>query len=472
MLEIFGAAKTPGETFNRRKLMQAGGLSLFGLTTPGFLKAKEQSSKRHPGKAKSVILFNLLGGPSHMDMFDMKPQAPAEVRGEFKPIATSLPGLQICEHLPNTAKWMHKTSLIRTITHNHNSHNPLPILTGYTDGNPAALSPDPNDPPDVGAVCQYLGIGPRNVPGAVCLPCYPGWGEGHRRPGTYGGFLGRQYDPVFSFCDPTFASEPKIKHYDPVLAMGDPFMPGLGNAVDMPAHRFENRKSLLTRLDLAYRKQVESASHINLDRHQQRAFELLTSSKTREAFDLSKEPEALRERYGRNLFGSSMLVARRLVEAGVPFISVHQEIFKHYGHSYDMHENNFGMLKNFNLPMLDKLLPALLQDLEERGLLDSTLVIVMGEMGRSPRVNGKAGREHWPQCGFSLLAGGGTKQGTVFGTTDKEAGYPVDHPVRPCDLIATIYHLLGIDPHTLIHDRIGRPFPIARGGDPVQGVIA
>lgn len=188
--------------------------------------------------------------------------------------------------------------------------------------------------------------------------------------------------------------------------MGDPFMPGLGSAVDMPAHRFENRKSLLTRLDLAYRKQVESASHINLDRHQQRAFELLTSSKTREAFDLSKEPEALRERYGRNLFGSSMLVARRLVEAGVPFISVHQEIFKHYGHSYDMHENNFGMLKNFNLPMLDKLLPALLQDLEERGLLDSTLVIVMGEMGRSPRINGKAGREHWPQCGFSLLAGG------------------------------------------------------------------
>lgn len=127
----------------------------------------------------------------------MKPQAPAEVRGEFKPIATSLPGLQICEHLPNTAKWMHKTSLIRTITHNHNSHNPLPILTGYTDGNPAALSPDPNDPPDVGAVCQYLGIGPRDVPGAVCLPCYPGWGEGHRRPGPYGGFLGRQYDPVF-----------------------------------------------------------------------------------------------------------------------------------------------------------------------------------------------------------------------------------------------------------------------------------
>ncbi|NBS91017.1 DUF1501 domain-containing protein, partial [bacterium] len=296
--------------------------------------------------------------------------------------------------------------------------------------------------------------------------------RGHRRPGPYGGFLGRQYDPVFSFCDPTFASEPKIKHYDPVLAMGDPFMPGLGSAVDMPAHRFENRKSLLTRLDLAYRKQVESASHINLDRHQQRAFELLTSSKTREAFDLSKEPEALRERYGRNLFGSSMLVARRLVEAGVPFISVHQEIFKHYGHSYDMHENNFGMLKNFNLPMLDKLLPALLQDLEERGLLDSTLVIVMGEMGRSPRINGKAGREHWPQCGFSLLAGGGTKQGTVFGTTDKEAGYPVDHPVRPCDLIATIYHLLGIDPHTLIHDRSGRPFPIARGGDPVQGVIA
>ncbi|HMC64556.1 MAG TPA: DUF1501 domain-containing protein, partial [Gemmataceae bacterium] len=167
-----------------------------------------------------------------------------------------------------------------------------------------------------------------------------------------------------------------------------------------------------------------------------------------------------------------MLMARRLVEAGVPFVSVHQEIFRHYGHSYDMHENNFGMLKDVNLPLLDQVYPALVQDLDERGLLDSTLVVVMGEMGRSPRVNAKAGRDHWPQCGFSLLTGGGIKPGTVYGTTDKHAAYPTSQPVPPANFIATIYELLGIDPYMTVLDRSGRPIPIAHGGEPIREVIA
>ena len=167
-----------------------------------------------------------------------------------------------------------------------------------------------------------------------------------------------------------------------------------------------------------------------------------------------------------------MLVARRLVEAGVPFISVHQEIFSHYGHAYDMHENNFSMLKNHNLPLLDQIYPALIQDLEDRGLLDSTLVIVMGEMGRSPRVNAKAGRDHWPQCGFSLLTGGGVKPGFVYGETDVQAAYPISNPVHPSALVATIYHLLGIDPHLTVRDKLGRPFAIARGGDPIHEILA
>jgi uncharacterized protein (DUF1501 family) len=204
---------------------------------------------------------------------------------------------------------------------------------------------------------------------------------------------------------------------------------------------------------------------------QRRAFEMLTSSKTRDAFDLNQEPAAVRDTYGRNLYGASLLVARRLVEVGVPFISVHQEIFRHYGHSYDMHENNFGMLKQHNLPILDQAYPALIQDLEMRGLLDSTLVIVMGEMGRSPRVNAKAGRDHWPQCGFSLLTGGGVKQGMVFGATDKIGAYPTSNKTHPADLVATVYHLLGIDPHLVVHDRLGRPFEIARGGEPITGVL-
>ena len=468
MLSIIGRGANP----TRRELLRVGGLSLFaGLTVPKLLEAASRESGHRRGRAKSVILFNLLGGPSHMDMFDMKPDAPAEVRGEFRPIATSLPGLRICEHLPNTAKLMHRACLIRTITHTYNSHDPLPIMTGFTGANPQ-LQAQPTDPPDIGAVCQYLGMGPKDLPGAVCLPCYPGQNEAYRRGGPYGGSLGSQYDPLFAMCKPTFDREPKRNYYDPVMPIGEPFLPGLDSLPDMTVERFDGRRSLLHKMDDEFQKTRHSVSLDRLNKFQRRAFAMLTSSKTREAFDLSREPARVRDRYGRNLFGSSMLVARRLVEAGVPFVSVHQEIFRHLGHSYDMHENNFGMLKDFNLPLLDQVYPALIQDLEQRGLLDSTLVVVMGVMGRSPKVNGAAGRDHWPQCGFSLLTGGGIRPGTVYGTTDKHAAYPMDHPVPPADLVATIYHLLGIDPHMTVQDRSGRPNPIAHGGDPVRGVIA
>ena len=191
----------------------------------------------------------------------------------------------------------------------------------------------------------------------------------------------------------------------------------------MTVDRFDGRRSLLQQLDDAFEQTRRSPALDRLDQFQQRAFDLLTSSKTRDAFDLSQEPDRVRDRYGRNLYGSSLLVARRLVEAGVPFVSVHQEIFRHYGHSYDMHENNFGMLKDYNLPLLDQVYPALIEDLDERGLLDSTLVVVMGEMGRTPRVNGKAGRDHWPQCGFSLLTGGGVKAGHGL-RRDRQASPP------------------------------------------------
>jgi len=471
MFSVLGRNATLCDGINRRELLRAGGLSLFGMTLPQLLQAAERTADRRPRKAKSVILFNLLGGPSHMDMFDMKPDAPAEVRGEFKPIDTSLPGLQICELLPNTAKLMHKATLIRTISHSYNSHDPLAIMTGFTDGN-AQLPAQPTDPPDIGAICQYTEIGPRDVPGAVCLPCYPGWGQqGYRRGGPYGGFLGSQYDPLFSLCDPTFEREPKPNDYDPVLAIGEPYLPGLDSLPEMTVDRFDGRRTLLEQLDDTFKKVSKSAAQERLTKFQQRALAMLTTSKTRDAFDLSQEPDSVRDRYGRNLFGASMLVARRLVEAGVPFISVHQEIFKHYGHAYDMHQNNFGMLKNVNLPILDLVYPALVQDLEERGLLDSTLVIVMGEMGRTPRVNKHAGRDHWPQCGFSLLTGGGVQAGMIYGSTDKQAAYPTSNPVHPAALVATIYHLLGIDPQLTVHDRFGRPFPVARGGEPIRDVL-
>ncbi|MCX7400757.1 MAG: DUF1501 domain-containing protein [Planctomycetales bacterium] len=463
---------------SRRDLMKVSGLSvLSGLTLPRPGQAADSNIPKPSGPAKSVILFNLLGGPSQLDMFDMKPAAPVEVRGEFKSIQTSLPGLQICEHMPNIARMMHKTALIRTVTHGYNSHNPLNIMTGWSLGNPAALSPDPNDPPDIGAVCQYVGMGPEDMPGAFCLPCYPGWGEsgmypGLRRPGPYGGHLGSQYDPLFALCDPTFDRKPDRPYYGTAIALGEPQMPSADALPDMTNQRLNYRRSMLTRIDKDFLQAFKSQSVEQLERFQDQAFSLLCGSKVRDAFDLSRESAELRQSYGRTLFGNSMLVARRLVEAGVPFISVHAENFLPNGSfTYDMHENNFAMLKEHNLPVLDTLLPALVDDLEQRGLLDSTLIYVMGEMGRSPKVNAKAGRDHWPQCGFCLMIGGGIKPGAEYGTTDAIAAYPASNPVSPADIVATIYQQLGIDPHTMLPDRTGRPISIAHGGQPIWDII-
>jgi hypothetical protein len=474
MLSILAQGGKLCDGITRREAMRVGGLSLFGgLTLPRLLEAAEKRAPaRRTGKARSVILFNLLGGPSHQDMFDMKPEAPREIRGEFRPIATSLPGLQICEHLPRTAKWMRRATVIRTVTHNYNAHNPLAMMTGFAGGENSQIFAKASDPPDIGAVCQYLGLGPKDLPGAVCMPCYVGWGEGLRRPGPYGGWLGSQYDPLFTVCKPRFGRQPKVPNYDPVPVYADPLVPSLKADTTMTNVRLSERRSLVRQLDDRLKAAEASKAMDRLDKFQQRAYALLSSSKTRDAFDLSQEPDRVRERYGPTISGSCLLTARRLVERGVPFISVHAEIFGAMGHSYDMHENNFGMLKNANLPILDAGYSALIQDLEDRGLLESTLVVVMGEMGRSPKVNGKAGRDHWPQCGFSLLTGGGVKQGCVYGASDKMAAYPKDHPVSPADLVATIYHLLGINPHLMLPDRTNRPIAIAHGGQPITGVLA
>lgn len=457
--------------------MQFGGWScLAGLTQFEQLRAGEAGTRRLAGKAKSVILFNLLGGPSQLDMFDMKPAAPVEIRGEFKSIPTSLPGLHICEHMPKIARLMHKAALIRTVTHNYNSHNPLNIMTGWSLGNPAALSPDSNDPPDIGAVCQYFGMGPEDMPGSVCLPCYPGWGEssmypGIRRPGPYGGFLGSQYDPLFSLCEPTFDRKPDRPYYGTAIALGEPKLLNVSALPGLSVDRINDQRALMLHMDTAFSAHATSSSVQRFDKLKDMAYRLLSSGKVRDVFDLSGEPSGVRQKYGSSLFGNCMLVARRLVEAGVPFISVHAENFLPNGSfTYDMHENNFAMLKEHNLPVLDTMLPALVEDLEQRGLLDSTLIYVMGEMGRSPKVNAKAGRDHWPQCGFCLMIGGGITPGAVYGESDAIAAYPKSDPVSPADIVATIYKQLGIDPHTMLPDRMGRPIAIAHGGEPIRGL--
>lgn len=467
MLRVLGRTAKACDGLTRRELLRVGGLSLFaGLTLPQYLAAAES---RREGRAKSVILINLFGGPPHQDMFDLKPDAPDKVRGEFKPIATSVPGTQICELLPKTALLMDRATLIRTYSHKYNSHNPYNVLTGFDGGKDAEnYFAKRTDHPSVGSICQMLNLGARDVPRYVTMPAFPGYSQALRRSGPYGGYLGSQYDPLFTACEPRYERESK-GDYDPVTALGVPTPPTLSELPGLTANRLENRFTLLEQFDGNLAKLERSGAVARLDQFKAKAFSILSSTKTRLAFDVSKESDTTREAYGPSLWGSSVLIARRLVEAGSTFITVHWEA-KRANH-WDLHENNFGMLRS-QLPVLDQLTYALIRDLEARALLDQTLVVIMGEMGRTPKVNAKAGRDHWPQCGFALLFGGGTKRGVVVGRSDKEAAWPIDRPVSAGDMVATIYRLLGIDPELTVPDLGGRPVHICHGGSPVEEAIA
>jgi len=447
---------------------------LFGsLTLPRLLRAAETVPSDRPRRIEAIILLNLYGGPSHLDMFDLKPDAPVEIRGEFNPIATSVPGLSICEHLPKLARRMHKGTLIRSVSHVYNSHNPYAMLTGFTGGDDREnYYTKRTDYPGIPAVCTHLGLGPHDMPGSVFLPALPGYSQGLRRAGPYGGYLGRQCDPLFTDCDPRFPHEFDFdkSFYDPVPPSGAPRLPSIDALPELTVDRMQARTSLLSQADAQLAGFERSRDFANMNHFQRKAIDLLTSSRARAAFDLSTETEDTRRLYGTSLYGNSLLVARKLIEAGVTFVGVTTES-RGAGH-WDSHEKNFSMLKSFNLPNLDEIASALIDDMDSRGLLDSNLVVIMGEMGRAPRVNGKAGRDHWPQCGFSLLFGGGVKPGFVFGASDKTASYPTDHPVSPGDLLATMYHLLGIDPSTPLNDLAGRPTPIAHGGRPILEILS
>jgi hypothetical protein len=472
MLTVLGNPRCCCDGLSRREVLQAGALSFFGSLLLPSVSALGASSRPPGGRVKSVVLLDLFGGPSHLDTFDLKPSAPAEIRGTFKPIATSLTGLQICEHLPRLARWMHRTCLIRTVSHGYNSHNPYAVMTGYTGGSDREdYFAKPSNHPGMGAVCQYLGVGRRHdLPGYVVLPAMPGYTQGLRRAGPYGGYLGAQYDPVFAVCAEHTGSAivtDKDAYNHTIVPRGEPRLPSL--PADVTVDALDGRRTLLEQLDEKAR-QLGSAGMELMTCRQRLAFQLLTSEAARRAFDLDKEPAAVRDRYGRDTFGASVLLARRLVEAGVTFVTVHTET-KGPGH-WDTHENNFNLLEHLLLPFLDRALTSLLEDLDGRGLLRTTLVVVTGDMGRAPRVNGKAGRDHWPQCGFCLLAGGGVREGVVYGVSDRIGAYPTEHPVSPGDLVATVYQQLGVDPDTAVPDQLGRPTPISHGGQPIQTVLA
>lgn len=466
MMRLLGSATAACDGVTRRELLRVGALSLFsGLTLPRFLAAGQL---RPAARAKSVILINLFGGPPHQDMFDLKPAAPANIRGELQPIATSVTGTQVCELLPKIAQLMDRATLIRTYSHKYNSHNPYNVLTGFDGGKDAEnYFAKRTDHPSIGSICQYLNVGPDDLPSYVAMPAFPGYTQALRRSGPYGGYLGSQFDPLFTGCEPSYERESK-GDYDCVIPLGAPTLPSLGALPELTADRQEKRFTFLQQLDRDLAKLERSGVVARMDGLKQKAFSLLSSSKTRNAFDISQESTATCADYGSSLWGSSVLIARRLVEAGSTFVTVNWEAKR--GNHWDLHENNFGMLRA-QLPVLDQITYALVRDLEQRGLLDQTLVVIMGEMGRSPQINGKAGRDHWPQCGFSLLFGGGTKSGVVVGRTDKHAAWPADRPVSAGDMVATIYQLLGIDPTLTVPDLDGRPVNISHGGSPVDEAI-
>ena len=489
MITLLGSPKRCCDGITRRQTLQAGALSLLGggFTLDNLLAAEQRRPDRRPGKAKSVILLYLMGGAATQDMWDLKPDAPTGIRSEFRPIASSAPGVQICEHLPKMARWMHRAALVRSVNHRGGCHNPLPSFTGYerTSRGNAFDAAETGDPPSMGSVCEYLRQhDPSSVQRAgesnTDYIFMPFWMGRDRRPplrwsGPYAGFLGPRYDPVFTDCDPYTLSGPTARgQFEPEIVRGTPFLPNSNLGADMTVDRLQRRRSLVQQIDGQLRQLENSPLLAGHDRMQQRAFDVLASTKS--AFDLSSEDVRLVERYGATLFGNSALIARRLVQAGVRFVTVAWDLVEGVRlldpTGWDTHGRNFPTLKGNHLPGLDQTYSALLADLDERGLLDETLIVVMSEMGRTPRINPQGGRDHWTNCFAVLLAGAGIQGGTVYGASDEHAAFVKDRPASPADICATIYHCLGIDPDMMVRDRTGRPVSIANGGRPIREILA
>ncbi len=479
MLTMLGSPRRCCDGVTRRETLKAGALTaLGGFGLPQWLAASEAGLVR-PGRAKSVILLYLLGGAATQDMFDLKPDAAQEVRSEFKPIDTSAAGVQVCEHLPQMSRWMHKAAVVRTVNHKAGCHNTLPSYTGHEVMLGDITTSKDSYPPSMGSVCEFLrqqgGGGAAGFPDYVYLPCYLGWGQNIRRPGPYGGFLGKRYDALTTQCDPHRPDgAPEASPGNPQTVLGMPRLASSRLPADITIDRFRSRRALLDQVDDQVRRLEGTRAVESFGRHRQRALEILTSSDLKAAFDIGDEQPALVERYGRTLFGHSTLIGRRLVERGVRFVNVTWDLFwdrvKVDYDAWDTHNKNFVILRENKLPGLDQTYSALIEDLDARGLLDETLVVLMSEMGRTPRINGNAGRDHWTYCYSVVLAGAGIRGGTIYGQSDAQAAYVKDRPVSTSDICATIYHCLGIDPRMRVLDR-DRPVEIAHGGEPIHDIL-
>ncbi len=473
---------TPGfHLFSRRHFIRIGGLASLGLTLPKLLRAEADGISRHnsgrfQGKTRpirSCILIFHYGGPSHVDTFDMKPNAPAEIRGQFRSIATNVPGLRICELLPHTAHVMNHVAVVRSMHHPMTNHNAA-AFTALCGRNPLKgdlelLGNDRNDPPCYGSILSATLPEYRGLPKFVALP--------HvmynvvQLPGQVAGFLGSAHDPFQVNADPSAADF----HLDELDLSGG-----------LSIERLDDRASLLHRIDgrrqrgdvfarSASRGEYSTAvidasgrSDTNsgpdpCDIYTEKAFRLLHSPAVARAFQLGSEDPKVRARYGMGKLGQSVLLARRLVEAGVRFVTVYDGQHNGQVANWDAHANVFGRLKDDLVPPADEAFASLISDLESRGLLDETLVVAMGEFGRTPKINATAGRDHWPHCYSILLAGGGVNGGIAFGSSDKLGAYPDTDAVSPADLAATIFWRFGLEPSNEIRDLTGRPYKLADG---------
>lgn len=483
MLKIQGSPRQLCDGITRRDVLQAGGAGLLGTSLTTLLAAEETGQVLQP-RAKSVIFLFLFGGPSQLESFDMKPESASGIRGPYQPIPSRTPGLMICEHLPKLAAMSDKFTVIRTMTHGHNDHNashyiqtghPLPLAQRGA----AMVDATVKDWPAMGSVVEYLdhradmqrpAAKQRDFPSYVYLPNPLGYIQGYDRPGQYAGWLGRTYNPLSTRIDA------KRHQYDNPYIRDctdkelDFRVRGLEAPADQTLDSTRRRVSLLDQFDQSRSELDRSAKVRDFSRLQAKAVDLVTSDKMRSAFDVRRESATLRDRYGRHLFGQSALMGRRMIEAGARFVTVLWDAPD--GQSWDSHSNS-SEVGAYLLPGLDQTLSALLQDLNDRGLLDETLVVCMGEMGRTPKPDTELwGRGHWCHCFPAIVAGGGIRPGMTFGRSDKDAAYPVDHPVCPENLAATVFHSLGIAPGTHIIDPLGRPVPIMDGGEPILDLFS
>lgn len=463
---------------DRRAFLVAGGLGWLGTALgrvgsgSGIVEAAGSAARPVGRKiARSTIMIFLSGGASHIDMWDMKPQAPQEYRGLFQPVPTTAPGIELCEHLPFLAGQAHHLAVIRshgdfgrgTGDHHHGYYYNLTGHAGDASFRQLlnARTPYPTDWPSMASVVAYKRPPHPYLPSTITLPQKEGAPE-YTRPGQFAARLGLEYDPVF-------VEASREKPYEFAV-------PALKLEGGITVDRLNSRQELLASIDGATALAEQSLATGDYSKHQHKAFSLLMSRETKSAFDIESEPQAVRDRYGHGINSTTMLMARRLVEAEVPFVTVFwkgdEEVSKlcKSGGGWDTHGNNFNCLRDRLLPEFDRPFAALLADLSERGLLDETLVIVSSEMGRKPKIGdprsggvGGAGRDHWTACMSTILAGGGIRGGQTYGTTDRYAEYPADNPVSSEDIAHTVFHAMGID-DLMAQDREGRPFHLMDQG--------